>query len=169
MLVGICALSGVIIGNQLYQQAKAKKEIEEVQKKKNIPDKTDELNKKMQKSAIELKGNTKNMNPVEKLRTFAKAVNNGSEYDLKLQPEWNQTIMYDGIIMDPQDVGNFHYGYIGAAIGIHEDILVLEAGANQLKNHKFKTIQNCLTPSYCDDPRDTYYIRLGIIKYNSEN
>lgn len=123
----------------------------------------------MQKSAIELKGNTKNMNPVEKLRTFAKAVNNGSEYDLKLQPEWNQTIMYDGIIMDPQDVGNFHYGYIGAAIGIHEDILVLGAGANQLKNHKFKTIQNCLTPSYCDDPRDTYYIRLGIIKYNSEN
>ena len=32
-----------------------------------------------------------------------------------------------------------------------------------------ETYLNCFTPSLCDDPRDTYYIRLGAIIYDSLN
>lgn len=30
------------------------------------------------------------------------------------------------------------------------------------------TYLNCFTPSLCDDPRDTYFIKLGAIKYDQD-
>lgn len=68
-------------------------------------------------------------------------------------------------MLDPQDVGNLNYGYIG----IPRIILYVGAGANQLKKYKEKTLENCYTISFCDDPRDTIFIRMGAVKYDTEN
>lgn len=31
------------------------------------------------------------------------------------------------------------------------------------------TYANCFTSSICDDPRDSYYIRMGAIAYDNKN
>ena len=80
--------------------------------------------------------------------------------------ETNKVIYYDGLYMEPQDFGNYHYGYIGRAYGFPISMLIAGAGANQLKNHKLNTITNCPTGSLCDDPRDTYFIKRGAMAYD---
>ena len=62
-----------------------------------------------------------------------------------------------------------HYGYIGRAIGIPKVILYAGAGYNQYSKFKEKTVENCFTISFCDDPRDTIFIRMGAIKYDKEH
>lgn len=71
--------------------------------------------------------------------------------------------------MEPQDIGNFHYGYIGRSIGIPEVILYGGAGINQLSKYGKETAEYCFTISFCDDPRDTIFIRMGAMKYDSEH
>ena len=71
--------------------------------------------------------------------------------------------------MEPQDIGNFHYGYIGRAIDIPPTILIASAGYNQLTKFGLRTLKNCFTNSLCDDPRDTYYIEMGMLKYDNQN
>lgn len=73
--------------------------------------------------------------------------------------------------MEPQDVGNFHFGYIGRAMWYDVEFLTSGAGVYQfLENLENPvTYLQCLTFSMCDDSRDTYYIRTGAIKYNQEN
>ncbi len=63
--------------------------------------------------------------------------------------------------MEQEDIGNFHYGYIGRAAGFDVSTLTLGAGAYQLYEHWNEPITyvNCFTLSICDDPRDNYYIR----------
>ena len=61
-------------------------------------------------------------------------VNDESEFDLKNQDKWKEkTIYYDGMYMEPQDIGNYHFGYIGRAAGFDLNFLLFGASANQLK------------------------------------
>ena len=61
--------------------------------------------------------------------TFYCMVNHGAIWDIKLKEVWEQTIgtpfpgkgvpvMFCGTIMTPESLGNFTYGYLGAAFGI---------------------------------------------------
>ncbi|MDD3392599.1 MAG: DNRLRE domain-containing protein [Bacilli bacterium] len=172
LVVGIVAVGAVAVAiavNTKIQNNKAKEEIEKVQQKSNVPDKTEDLNEKLKQSVNEIKKETKNKNFVEKLKTFSNAVTDNSEYDLKSGDEWNTTISYNGIIMEPQDIGNFHYGYVGRSIGIPITVLLGGAGYNQLTKLNLETLRNCFSLSVCDDPRDSYYIKMGAIKYDSQN
>ncbi len=65
--------------------------------------------------------------------------------------------------------GNFHFEYIGRAVGYPTNALVLAGGLYQLWTHGLETVDKYLTPYACDDPRDSYFIRLGAIKYDNEN
>lgn len=94
---------------------------------------------------------------------------NGKKYDLKLTDEWKgKTVSYDGIIMEAQDIGNFNFGYIGRALGYDTEFLTFGAGVNQELN-KNRYTPWCFTLSFCYDPMDSYYIRMGAIKYDNEN
>ena len=110
------------------------------------------------------------MNYVEKLQYFIENVETNGKFDLKNTPEWeNITIYYDEHWMESQDIGNYHFGYIGRALGYSVEFLTLGAGLYQVHSRTSK-IGYCLsTYSMCDDPRDTYYIRLGAIAYDNEN
>ncbi len=70
--------------------------------------------------------------------------------------------------MEPQDIGNYHFGYIGRAMGYDTEFLTSGAGAYQLYSGTAK-ISWCFTTNNCDDPRDNYYIRLGAIAYDKNN
>lgn len=170
MMALIAGVGIAILANTVYQNKKAQKEINKVQKKK-APDKTKKLNDKMKKSVKELRKETMGQNPVKKLVSFTEVVKTGSKYDLKSTPEWQQTISYNGIIMEPQDIGNFHFGYIGRSMGYSTDFLTAGAGGYQLFEHwnDSVTYPHCFTTFFCDDPRDSYYIRLGAIAYDKEH
>ena len=170
-VIATLALAAVVV-NTIQRQEKAKKEIAEVQKKQNVPDKTKELDQAMKTNAENLVSKTTNQIPIQKLYTFVQSTKSNSENDLKRNEEWQgQTISYRGMILEPQDIGNLNFGYIGRAMGYDVDFLTAGAGIVQLAEHydNPETYLNCFTPSLCDDPRDTYYIRLGAIIYDSLN
>lgn len=107
---------------------------------------------------------------IEKLKFFVDHVDNRSEYDLKRTVIWKDAVVkYEGVVMEPQDIGNYNFGYIGRAMGYDVEFLKFGAGMKQLYDHNIRTIINCPTPSYCDDPRDSYFIQLGALKYDSDH
>ena len=70
--------------------------------------------------------------------------------------------------MESQDIGNYNFGYIGRAMGYSNSFLILGAGAYQVKEGTAE-LRDCLTISLCDDPRNTYFIIKGALKYDSEH
>lgn len=118
---------------------------------------------------IKVKSDTKNMNPVQKMNYFITDVKTNEKFDLKNPEEWKNTdIYYDRLIMEPQDIGNYHFGYIGRALGYDIDFLTFGAGLYQVKSGT-SNLGWCFSTNTCDDPRDTYYIRLGAIAYDRDN
>lgn len=171
MVIGIAAVGTVILLNSINRMKKAKKEIKKVQNKKNIPDRTKQLNETLKKNADNMERYIyPNQPPVIKMNNFINNVKENGPMDLKNIKEFQSTISYNGIIMEPQDVGNFNFGYIGRAYGYSAEFLADGAGAYQLYRHWKNpvTYLNCLTPSVCDDPRDTYFVRMGAIKYDQD-
>lgn len=171
MVIGIAAVGTVILLNSINRMKKAKKEIKKVQNKKNIPDRTKQLNETLKKNANNMQRYIyPNQPPLIKMNNFINNVKENGPMDLKNIKEFQSTISYNGIIMEPQDVGNFNFGYIGRAYGYPTEFLADGAGAYQLYRHWKNpvTYLNCLTPSVCDDPRDTYFVRMGAIKYDQD-
>lgn len=171
MVIGIAAVGTVILLNSINRMKKAKKEIKKVQNKKNIPDRTKQLNETLKKNADNMQRYIyPNQPPVIKMKNFINNVKENGPMDLKNIKEFQSTISYNGIIMEPQDVGNFNFGYIGRAYGYPTEFLADGAGAYQLYRHWKNpvTYLNCFTPSVCDDPRDTYFVRMGAIKYDQD-
>ena len=150
----IINLTSRFINNNNKQNNKAMKEIEAVQKKydngRTCPKSNKEFEELLNTNAMVAELETHRMPFHTKISHFVSKVNNGKEYDLKLLPDWeDKVIYYDGLYMEPQDFGNYHYGYIGRAYGFPISMLIAGAGANQLKNHKLNTITNCPTGSLC--------------------
>lgn len=167
LVITLAALGGALLGYNYYHGKKKAKEISKVQPKKRtkeIPDRTAELNAKCEQSAKELQEAVKGKNPIETLTIFKDNVT-----DQKNTSEWNEELIYNGTVFDPQDTGNFHYGYIVRVIGIPTEILVLGAGKNQFDKYKMDTFKYCFTFAVCDEPRDAYYIQMGALKYDEEN
>lgn len=171
MVIGIAAVGTIILLNSINRMKKAKKEIKKVQNKKNIPDRTKQLNETLKKNVDNMQRYIyPNQPPVIKTKNFINNVKENGPMDLKNIKEFQSTISYNGIIMEPQDVGNFNFGYIGRAYGYPTEFLADGAGAYQLYRHWKNpvTYLNCFTPSVCDDPRDTYFVRMGAIKYDQD-
>lgn len=147
---------------------KACQTIKNNQKKKASFDATKKLNKTMKTNAKAVKKEVgKKKLKVFKYATFANLVRTGGVYDIKRNEEWDDKIVsYNGMILEDQDVGNIHYGYIGRAVGFSKTELLFGAGAAQLKDNP--DLNFCLV-SACDDPRDTYFVQLGISIYDAEH
>ena len=162
---------GILINSQ-QKKKKAKKEIKKVQEKNKNKKKVNsqKFKQTLEKNATKIEYETNGMNLIDRSLHIKKVANNKAIYDLKETPEWkNVTIYYDGMWMEPQDIGNYHFGYIGRAAGLPTVELILGAGLNQLSTWGTKTIDNCITPSLCDDYRDTYFIKLGAIAYDRDH
>lgn len=105
-------------------------------------------------------------------------VQTGGEFDLKNKSEWQYQydkyhgnnistewdrnraeFMYcDGRMWSSEQLGNYTFGYFGAAYGYGEEFLSFGAGMYQIasgtSNWKWMS-------SYWDDPIDNYYVRMG--------
>lgn len=95
---------------------------------------------------------------------FIKAVKTGSKYDLKYvwNLDKNVTYIYDYIPLRYDDVGNIHFGYLGASLGYSLKFLQFGAGMYQIyegtSDWKFYS-------TYFDDPQDSRMIGLGYNRY----
>lgn len=89
------------------------------------------------------------------LSWFTRKVRSGGEWDFKK--------------LDPAfaDFGNFHYGIIGAALGIELEVLLRAAGyAHRRDNPGSREMGHPLTgPPYGDDPDDQEQIKAGYQYY----
>ena len=167
--------------NTTKQTDKAMKEISNVQTQYNVcPLDDEEFHKLLKNNASKAEKELKKLGFIKRSLKLIELVDDKMVYDLKRQPEWkNKTICYDGLFMEPQDLGNYHFGYVGRAAGFSTDYLLFGASVNQLKkiiyekdgNYYFnsETFKNCFTSSLCDDPRNQYFVRLGAIAYDKEN
>ena len=174
-LFGIALVVGLIIYsavNTKKVKSKAKSEIADVQAKNEnktaMPD--PKFDKTLKSNAETVKKETSGKNIVE--RSLYIKNNSGSykKYDLKRTPEWKgKTIYYDGLWMEDQDLGNYHFGYISRAAGLPKAEIIMGAGAYQLYEHGFDTINNCLSAGFCDDYRDTFFILRGIKAYDRDH
>ena len=74
------------------------------------------------------------------------------------------------MIVAPQDLGNINYGYIGSSIGLTKIELIAAGGLNIFWSDfsKAKFFKGELKYKYYDEPRDIFYINLGVNKYKND-
>lgn len=171
--------TGVAIGAYISSKhtksgnEKAKQEINDVQEKQKdatniVPE--NEVRKQMRKNAAEITKSTKYNSSLIKLEKFIYGVKDNGKYDLKTKDEWSDKVFeFQGMILEPQDFGNLNFGYIGRAMGYDLTFLQFGAGMYQLWDHGSSTLYDCITPSFCDDPRDAYFIKMGALAYDAEH
>ncbi|EOP46348.1 polymorphic toxin type 44 domain-containing protein [Bacillus cereus] len=110
-------------------------------------------------------------NPVEgavasrayKYTVFTKLVKSGAPWDYKLKYGPKTTYTFDNRTLTGEDLGNFHFGYVGKAIGFTDLELTGGAGFYQLLS---RTSEWSYYQTFFDDPRDQEMIKLGIDYYN---
>ena len=71
------------------------------------------------------------------------------------------------MIVEGQDIGNINFGYTAKALGLPDHLILLGAGAAQLKAGT-STFPFILA-SNGDDMRDQLYILYGIQLFNEDN
>ena len=95
------------------------------------------------------------------LYKFYKLVKTGGKWDLKNQKSWKLSkknhFKFHGRIVDSQDVGNIHFGFVGSVV-FKAVTLCTGAGIYQIFSG---TSSWSYWYSFFDDPRDTRYILLG--------
>jgi len=121
-----------------------------------------------------------------RLGTFMNLVKTGGKFDLKSKPEWqykyskyhgsavtteweknSAEYLYSyGRLWSIEQLGNYTFGYFGAAFGYGEEFLCFGAGVYQKFSPSSESVWGFFE-SYWDDPRDQENIRRGYRKYES--
>ena len=99
-------------------------------------------------------------NPItDALWYFYEKETDGGEWDIKLTFRWTSSklFVYNGELLNGQDLGNIHYGYVGSAV-FPSWILIPAAGINQIK----KGFHIDYYSTFFDEPRDNEMIWYGI-------
>ncbi|HDX9658141.1 MULTISPECIES: polymorphic toxin type 44 domain-containing protein [Bacillus cereus group] len=110
-------------------------------------------------------------NPVEgavasrayRYTVFTKLVKSGGPWDYKLKYGPKTTYTFDNRTLTGEDLGNFHYGYVGKAIGFTDIELKGGAGFYQVLSNTWEWEYY---KTFFDDPRDQEMIQVGIDYYN---
>ncbi|MBJ8099710.1 hypothetical protein JDS98_16650 [Bacillus cereus group sp. N11] len=94
---------------------------------------------------------------------FVKLVKSGGPWDYKLKYGYGNKYTFDNRTLTGEDLGNFHFGYVGKAIGFTDFELKGGAGFYQILSG---TAEWVYYQTYFDDPRDQEMIQVGIDYYN---
>lgn len=97
---------------------------------------------------------------------FASKVKGGGPWDYKLQYGWDNWYTYNGRYVKGEDMGNFHYGFVGRASGFGATLLRSIAGAVQIYSG---TAHLKWYASYFDDPNDQKEIDYGISMFDNQS
>lgn len=135
---------------------------------------TDKLNMAMKENAQSLSkiSSSSNLFNIGKSTATAVFVNNvrpGGLWDFKSQDSWGlvseQTYRYENMLLEFDDIGNIHYGYVGRVL-FCEDVLLTAGGMVQIISG---TSDFNYWDSNFDDPRDQAMISIGSNLWNKSN
>jgi len=103
-----------------------------------------------------------------KMFTFVELVKSHAYFDIKRQVEWQylhggskmktEFMYFNGQLWSAEQLGNYVFGYMGAAYGYNEEILCIAAGIYQAYE---KEIHWEWLPTYFDEKDDNEKIRMG--------
>ncbi|MFZ7942465.1 polymorphic toxin type 44 domain-containing protein [Neobacillus sp. 19] len=98
-----------------------------------------------------------------RLTAFFELVKTGGPWDLKQYLGYRSTYTFKGTSKTGEYIGNHHFGYMGKAIGLNNEVLKTGAGFEQIRqgNSSWEFIN-----SYFDDPKDTTAIIDGYSDYS---
>lgn len=87
-------------------------------------------------------------------------------------PEEDKVYHVFGYDISSSDLGNLNYALVGKALGIPENLLLQQAGAAQLRDHKNSNfikseIESFIEPYYGDEEQDQGMIKMGFGVYDS--
>lgn len=99
-----------------------------------------------------------------RLSIFYVLVKSGGAWDLKQTLGTKTTYYFKGVKKTGEYIGNYHYGYMGKAIGFNNTVLKSAAGMYQIKSG---TSEWKFISSYFDDPADQKAITNGFTDYNN--
>ena len=114
---------------------------------------------------------------------FISMVNNGCDWDIKLEKPWKKTMKISypggkytpvicyGMKLSPADLGNILYGYAGSAAAFTPTVLYGAGGMVQQGGTGVKEFINAFidgAPNWGDSEEDHFAIRLGIAMYTGE-
>ncbi len=148
------------------------KENERVNKElESLPEPSKDISKSFRKTLRENAAEVKEISASEgffdSCIAFYNKVRNKGEWDLKQYDEYKGTFLFNGLVVQGQDVGNINFGYTGKALGLPDEILLAGAGAAQIMAGTSTPIS--LIVSYGDDLRDQLFIMYGILLYKIDN
>ena len=120
---------------------------------------TDRLNKAMRDNAADFNSKIY-LTAGVKLFAFVMSVKTGAKYDLKFtwNLDKNVTYFYSGTRLRYDDIGNIHFGYLGASIGY--SLLFLKSGAGIYQIYSGTSTWEYVS-SFFDDPQDSAMIEWG--------
>lgn len=97
---------------------------------------------------------------------FASKVRTGGDWDYKLEYGYSNEYIYDGRVVTGEDMGNFHYGFVGRGATFGEELLLVAAGAYQIYGGPRYV---GWWESYFDDPNDQAMIIYGISMWDNNS
>ncbi len=120
-------------------------------------------------SKISSSSNLFNIGKSTATAVFVNNVRPGGLWDFKSQDSWGlvseQTYRYENMLLEFDDIGNIHYGYVGRAL-FCEDVLLTAGGMVQIISG---TSDFNYWDSNFDDPRDQAMISIGSNLWNKCN
>lgn len=157
--------------SSITSKNKNKKATKKTTKKNNnnLPNYSAELNKVLHQNALEANYYSRTLSQAAALDYFKNQVNHKQEWDYKREEIWekefdvpylknNGKFIFNGEVIDAEDFGNIHYGYVGKAMGFSDELLYMGGGYA----HCGATPKILIGPYYCDDPNDHKAIKKGI-------
>ncbi len=106
------------------------------------------------------------------LKWFASVVGDDGKWNIKANkgkvwtktlgitfPGYNANLLFFGMVVKVEDIGNITYGYLGKVVQISDNILIFGSMANHFKNH--------FNSGWANEFKDDDAIRLGIKCFNT--
>lgn len=109
---------------------------------------------------------------VYRYAVFGLLVNHGGAWDIKRKESWEKTIgtafpgsyntlvLYSGMLMTPESLGNFTYGYLGASFGIPYQTLICGSVGAALITGGFNTYDGAV-----NEFGDWNYVAMGYLSW----
>ena len=98
--------------------------------------------------------------------TFATRVRPGGVWDYKLDYGYSNSYIYDGQMVTGEDMGNFHYGFVGRGATFGTPLLLSAAGAVQIWVGSWNP---AWWSTYFDQPEDQVMISYGISMWDNNS
>ena len=136
----------------------------------NHVDITKKLDKALKENAQKLKKVKEKYGKIVAGIYFVVKVKTNGDWDFKNQSEWNlkanNEYYWHGQKMRHDDIGNFHFGYVGKEVFSTSELLLGAGGAQLLSDIRYYGNANWSIQTNFDDPQDQKMVEAGCVLWD---